>query len=68
MYTSTDYSLFQRVAILYFVLAIGSAMDPASEMHNEGSERYYQLALASLFHGRPIQRPTIHGVQALVCH
>lgn len=65
-YATTDYALFQRVAILFLVFAIGSAMDPASEMYNEGAERYHQLALASLFHGRPIERPTLHGVQALV--
>ena len=41
-------------------------MDPASESHIEVAEQYHQLGLAALFHGRPLERPTLHGVQALV--
>lgn len=41
-------------------------MDPGSESHMDVAEQYHQLGLAALFHGRPLERPTIHGVQALV--
>jgi hypothetical protein len=56
-----------RLAILFFVLAIGSLVKMASEAshYNPEAQRYYHLGQTALMISRLVEKPTIEGIQAL---
>ncbi|KXN92406.1 hypothetical protein AN958_07024 [Leucoagaricus sp. SymC.cos] len=62
---SEDQILFQKLSLLFMVLAIGSLMDSTLPSYNTPAERYHQLARAALFQTSIFDAPSLHAVQAL---
>jgi hypothetical protein len=54
-----------RLAMLFFILAIGTQTSPDMPVNHREAERYYRIGYTAIVHCRLVQSPTIEGIQAL---
>jgi hypothetical protein len=61
-----DDASVHRLAALLLVFAIGYLMDPRLPPFSAEAERFHTLGRAALLRSRPLERPTLMAVQAMV--